>query len=322
MNKQTYHFGLGVDANYVKYAGVLMTNLLLQHLGQPLVFHVACDGINAEDQKKLSEFERLYNNVQIKIYDVSERLNQLNPVTSKAPTRLNRSVLLRILLPELVGDIERLVYMDVDMLCLKRLDELWQLPMGDTAIAAVMCSVTCVQMCKRLGLKHNRYFNAGLMVINIAAWRAQQLTKRVLEYFQLHSANLQMLEQDALNCVLDGDFLELEHSFNHMIEPNNPLVAKYSDNEHVLHFVNEAKPWTKGCLPEIYDLYWSYVRRSLWYDIQQVEPNTIKAAFLAAVTAELNGQQSDAIKYYSAVARRLMEHYIAENRKELLDMEI
>lgn len=44
MSEQVYHFGFGVDARYVKYAGVLMTNLVHQHLGQPLCFHLACDG--------------------------------------------------------------------------------------------------------------------------------------------------------------------------------------------------------------------------------------------------------------------------------------
>ena len=31
MKKRTLHFGFGVDANYVKYAGVLMTNLVVLH---------------------------------------------------------------------------------------------------------------------------------------------------------------------------------------------------------------------------------------------------------------------------------------------------
>lgn len=47
MSEQVYHFGFGVDARYVKYAGVLMTNLVHQHLGQPLCFHLACDGASA-----------------------------------------------------------------------------------------------------------------------------------------------------------------------------------------------------------------------------------------------------------------------------------
>ena len=37
MSEQVYDFGFGVDANYVKYAGVLMTNLVLQHPGNSCI---------------------------------------------------------------------------------------------------------------------------------------------------------------------------------------------------------------------------------------------------------------------------------------------
>lgn len=45
MSEKVYHFGFGVDANYVKYAGILMTNLTELHPRQRLCFHFACDGI-------------------------------------------------------------------------------------------------------------------------------------------------------------------------------------------------------------------------------------------------------------------------------------
>ena len=301
-----------------------MTNLLLQHIGQPMEFHLACDGIDEADRLRLADFERLYRNVRVHVYQATAALNKLNSISSKAPPRLNRSVLLRILLPHLVpSHIKRLVYMDVDMLCLNPIDELWQINIDGQAVAAVPYPDHAgVQMCRRLGMSSERYCNAGMLLINIPAWRAQSLTTKVAEYFQLHTERLRMLEQDALNCVLDGDFIELDSKFNHMVEPNSPLMCKYSGQECILHFVNEAKAWTIGCIPEIYDLYWSYVRRSLWYDIQPAEPSTIKAAFLAAVTAEIHGQDKDAIKYYSTVARRLSEYYLEQNKKDLFDMEV
>ena len=65
MSEQVYDFGFGVDANYVKYAGVLMTNLVLQHPGRQLHFHLACDGINEEDRQRLDTFIKLYRNVEL-----------------------------------------------------------------------------------------------------------------------------------------------------------------------------------------------------------------------------------------------------------------
>lgn len=138
MKEQVYHFGFGVDANYVKYAGVLMTNLLYQHREQPLCFHLACDGITEEDRRRLDAFTMQHSNVRLYIYDMTESLDRLNQIRSEAPQRLHRSVLLRVLLPQYVPqEVKRLVYMDADMICLRRLDELFELDLGRNAAAAV-----------------------------------------------------------------------------------------------------------------------------------------------------------------------------------------
>lgn len=53
---EEWQFAVGVDANYVKYAGVMMTSIVLNHPGQPICFHVACDGREEADGQKLDEF--------------------------------------------------------------------------------------------------------------------------------------------------------------------------------------------------------------------------------------------------------------------------
>ncbi len=309
MKEQVYHFGFGVDANYVKYAGVLMTNLLYQHREQPLCFHLACDGITEEDRRRLDAFTMQHSNVKLYIYDMTESLDRLNQIRSEAPQRLHRSVLLRVLLPQYVPqEVKRLVYMDADMICLRRLDELFELNLGRNAAAAVQ-EPNNEKKIVRLQLRGGRYFNAGLLVLDVALWRRQELTQRVSSYYQQHGEELLLLEQDALNAVLDGAFTELDKRYNFLIEVNNPLMCAYPADAAILHCVNAAKAWTKGCMPQIYDLYWRYVRLSPWHDLQPVEPTTAKAVFLAGVTAELQGEYEPARKSYVAVINRFTEYY-------------
>lgn len=319
MKNTTYHFGFGVDANYVKYAGVLMTNILLTHLGRPVCFHLICDGIHAEDEQRLAEFARLYANVRVHVHNATPILDELRPISPLAPPRLHRAALLRNLLPSFVEDtVERVVYMDVDMLCLKPLDELWQVQLSNRAVAAVL-DVLSARRAKAINLTQPRYLSNGLMVLNLPVWRAQNLQQRILDYYQEHAHLLKLPDQDAINAVLDGKFVEINEKFSHLVEVNNPMLSKIQDNTVALHFVNEAKAWTKGCIPEIHSLYWSYVQRSLWYDMQMVEPTTIKAAFLAATTYEMQGDYQQATQYYAAVARRLTEYYLEQNRAELFE---
>lgn len=127
------------------------------------------------------------------------------------------------------------------------------------------------------------------------------------------------IEEDALNTVLDGEFLDIGDNYNFCIEVNNPLNSVIDKDTVVLHFFEESKPWTKGCIPEIYKLYWRYVRQSLWYDMEMKEPTTVKAAFLAGVTEERKRNYKEASKYYKATAKRLIEYYMEENKNYLFD---
>lgn len=309
MSEQVCHFGFGVNADYVKYAGVLMTNLVLLHPGRTLCFHLACDGIDKADRDRLDEFMERYHNARVFIYDVGHELDRLNPIRKDAPERLHRSVLLRVLLPEYVPqEVKRLVYMDVDVICCHCLDELFSIDLQDKAVAAVK-DTKSVQNAAALGLTSNKYFFAGMMVIAAACWRQQALTARSVSYYQQHSDRLQFLEQDALNAVINGDFVELDKRYNFLIEVNNPLMCDYPASAAILHCVNEAKAWTKGCLPEIQELYWQYVRQSPWQDLQPSEPTTVKAAFFAATTAELSGDYREARRYYVLVINSFTEYY-------------
>ena len=303
------HFGFGVDANYVKYAGILMANLAMLHPDRPLYFHLACDGIEAADRQKLEALVHKHKNVRVDVYDLCRQLDALKPISSKVPPRLNRSMLLRILLPSLVPQqIRRLVYLDVDVICINRLDELFRMALQGQAIGAVR-DTKSAENAAALGLTGSKYFFSGVLVIDVPVWHSLQLTERVAAYYQQNSEKLLLADQDALNAVIDGSFTELDKRYNFLIEVNNPLMCAYPEDVAILHCVNEAKAWTKGCVPQIYDLYWQYVRQSPWHDLQPVEPNTAKAVFLAATTAELQGDYEQARKYYVAVINRFTEYY-------------
>ena len=315
-----YHIGFGVDANYAKYAGVLMTNIVLTHLGQPICFHIVCDGLYEEDKKKFENFSLLYGNVKIILYDAVKNLNKLNPISSNAAPRLHRAVLLRILLPSLVSEeIKRIIYMDVDMLCLKQLDELWTRDMKGNIIAAAMQRPD-KKKSESLNLSKNKLLAAGLMLIDVVAWKKNDITKKVFKCFQKYSERFLAIEEDALNMVIDGEFLEIGDRFNFCIEVNNPLRCIINKDVIVLHFFQESKPWTKGCIPEIHKLYWKFVNLSLWHDvIEMKEPTTVKAVFLAGVTEERKKNYKEAGKYYGATSKRLIEYYLEKNKNYLFD---
>ena len=86
------------------------------------------------------------------------------------------------------------------------------------------------------------YFNAGLMAIDRAAWRAEKLTERVTTALAETPQRFPFMEQDALNATLKGGFAPLSPRYNFMGD-FFLLALERKIAPIVLHFVNAPKPW-------------------------------------------------------------------------------
>src|SRR5271165_3657266 len=173
--------------------------------------------------------------------------------------RFSRAVFRRLFLDEILpAPIERIVTVDSDMLIVRPgLSRLAGFDLGGTPLAAAFDMIflmdfkgeddALVRQFRRsrraLGLAFDTpYFNAGLMAIDRAAWRAEKLTERVTTALRDDPKRYPFMEQDALNATLRGRFAPLSPRYNFMgdfflldLEPRlEPIV---------LHFVNAPKPW-------------------------------------------------------------------------------
>lgn len=313
---EEYQIAFGVDANYVKYAGIVMTSIVLNHPGQPITFHLVCDRLLVADKEKLDTFTQLYRNTRIFIYDAHEMLQKIPRVSAAvAPERLNQTVFLRVLMPMLLPlEFKRVIYCDADMLCLKNMAELWQLDLQGQPLAAAM-EGDYQDKAKRLGLKQNRYFNAGFMVIDLERWRQLDLTRQVLDCYQQQGATFSLLEQDALNKVLEGAWLEISPYKVYLLDAFEETRITPQPENIFWHFLNEGKPWIAYCAAQIEKTYWSYVRRSLWYELEPSEPWEVRIALLAGKNARRRGQYKAAAAYLEVAAERLFEFYCAQTKR-------
>jgi lipopolysaccharide biosynthesis glycosyltransferase len=171
--------------------------------------------------------------------------------------RFSRAVFRRLFLDEILPThIQRIVTMDSDMLIVRSgLERLKNFDLGGRPLAAAYDMIFLMdfkgdalarqfQRSRRtLGLAlHTPYFNAGLMAIDRAAWRAEKLTERVTKALRDEPELYPFMEQDALNAALKGSFAPLSPRFNFMGD-FFLLDLEGSLEPMVLHFVNAPKPW-------------------------------------------------------------------------------
>ncbi len=114
-------------------------------------------------------------------------------------------------------EIDRCLYLDIDMLVLQPLEELFALDLGEN-IAAVVLDCSNPYQEKRLKARDStqadfvfpfrkEYFNSGFMLINLKKWRESQVESRALEFMRTFITRVG--DQDILNAVIGKETLKL-----------------------------------------------------------------------------------------------------------------
>ncbi|HEY1944620.1 MAG TPA: glycosyltransferase [Roseiarcus sp.] len=231
--------------------------------------------------------------------------------------RFSRAVFRRLFLDRVLPETySRIVTMDSDMLVVRPgLSRLASVDLGGKPIAAaydmiylfdfnVGAALTRRFQASRLGLGLDLatpYFNAGLMVIDRAAWGAAELSHRVARALRAEPERYPFMEQDALNATLKGKFAPLSPRCNFMGE-FLVLDLETTIEPIVLHFVNSPKPWQAGWRGEqrFAELYRSWFAASPWSDWALPAPEgrlakppktAVRRAFAERLTAFLATQR-------------------------------
>jgi lipopolysaccharide biosynthesis glycosyltransferase len=211
----------------------------------PLDVHVLTDGFSESARDRVLRSQPL-GAMQIRWIAVDlqafEQFGLLDHVSRMTYARLQ--------IPRVFGeDIAEVLYMDADVLVLGDLGGLWSTDLEGAPIGAVTDHHVDADL--KLG-RHERtqgvprvahYFNAGILLMNLAAWRRQGVAERALDYLRLHRES-PYSDQDALNVACDGLWKPLARTWNyqdhHCIRIGRlPAAARPA----IVHFITSTKPW-------------------------------------------------------------------------------
>jgi len=156
----------------------------------------------------------------------------------------------RILLAELL-DVRRLIYLDCDILVFRDLAELFDLALAPGKIlAAVLDSETSTlgddscTIADAMNLpRHGRYFNSGVMLLDLNELRKENFAQQSLEFFNKWSGQYRFWDQSALNFLLHGRVHTLSEYWN---RASWRFDAQENNNLDCMLHYTDSVPWLGG----------------------------------------------------------------------------
>lgn len=185
----------------------------------------------------------------------------------------------RIFLPELFGDLDRLLYLDSDLIVVDSLAPLLALDLADHYVAATtnVLQIEHLWRPSKLGLESPlAYFNAGVLLMNLDSMRRDGCGEALREYATKHAAELAWRDQDAINVVLGSRRLPLHPRWNCMNSVVNfpwsayvfgpEAVHEAISNPAIRHFEGPDvnKPWNYMCDRRFQKLYARHREGTPW----------------------------------------------------------
>lgn len=152
------------------------------------------------------------------------------------------------------------LYLDSDLVVTGSIAELISRDIADYHLAAI--ENPGFDRHEELGLTVGaKYFNSGVMLINLERWRRENIQERVIDFSIRNPERVKYADQCGLNAIVDGNWLAVSRNYNFQTRHSVALGAEAKIDPAIIHFTGSSKPWEPH--PHTYkDIYWAYRQKN------------------------------------------------------------
>ena len=282
----TLHLACAADERYAPFCAAMLHSAMQQCGDRDLIVHFLCRSDLASEVTDGLRDMVTQHGARIRFHEVDDAALRKLPAISY----IGSVGWYRLLLPELLPDVDRVLYVDSDTLVIDSLTPLWETDLQDYALAAVenVIERRLRDRPRSLGLPESTpYFNCGVMLMNLDAMRVDGSHQRALDVATNPPVTLRWPVQDALNvalapkCRFVHPRWNCQNSLFYWPEARevfgDATVDEAIANPAILHFEGPelAKPWHYLCEHPLREQFWTHVRQTPWPD-PPIQGRTLK----------------------------------------------
>ncbi len=245
--------------------------------------------ISPMNQARLKRIFARLDNFSLRFIDITGFASKFSQVFLRG--HFTVETWFRLLLPELLPEYDQILYLDADLVTQDDVAKIAATKLGDNLLAACRDADTAglyngyvpskknyIDHVLRLTEPYN-YFQAGVCVFNLAAFRQEFTTEQLLELAT--SRDWELLDQDVLNVLAAGRVKFLDMAWNVMYDWNGIRkdgIISFAPQElraeylvayaapKIIHYAGPDKPWQDPSV-DYGDGFWQAARESGYYEI-------------------------------------------------------
>lgn len=280
---------------YCPFAGVMLESLFYNNVDfEKIKVYLISDGIGDENLKKLDDLSGKYGR-EIEFIDgkkISGLLKSYNMIEWHGSITLYCKLLA---LDFIQDDIDRLLYLDSDMIVNSSLKELVESDLQNNIIGMAgkyICAPHIKNVEGHSGCNHN----GGMILFDVHKWKDNNCTQNILVHLRDVQSRYLCVDEDILDVVVKK-IKTLDYKFNTVVPYvtfrskggvsayNNTTCSKLTctetewnnayDNPVVLHYLSWLckRPWCKNSDSPMLDIWEKYLNMSPWNDIERIDDN-------------------------------------------------
>ncbi len=266
------------DDNYAQHVAVSIYSLAI-HTQQDVKVHVyiLANQLKQEHRVNIQKTIESFQNVRLSFIDITAIEKMIGIKVNV--NSLSISTYARLFLPQLIPDVDKLLYLDCDTVINSDIVELYNEDISSFSLAAVLDTMY-PEMKQAIGLQADApYYNAGVLLINLKRWRDNSYPSMFVDFIHKYKGNVPHLDQGVLNGTLrDIKTLPLKYNVQTPIfafhQPEDlyrfySLSNYYSETDitnakerpAVIHYTSFflKRPWFHFCLHPYKNLYREYL---------------------------------------------------------------
>ena len=211
-------------------------------------------GVNLDNVNKILKLGETFKQKVVVKEISSDIVSGLNE-----SSRFPKSIYFRFLLPEILPEEDRVLYLDCDILVRENISDFYNTDLVGYACAAIEDQRGDDITIHNRIFMFSRYFNSGVLLMNLDYWRKHNVAQLLIDYLRQYPERCWFPDQDALNAVLEGKVKFMDYRYNmqgEMLSHRCYLqlsAQKWKEldeaisNPAIIHFTDINKPWYKEC---------------------------------------------------------------------------